>query len=103
MSRFPGSGVIVMALATTFCTTAALMQAVSFAAFLTVVGLKSAALGFVDPAEMRHVSETLKDNQQANAFRLLSLARNIAKITAPAAGAAYAAWAGDAQALPVAA
>jgi hypothetical protein len=95
VSRYPSSAVIVIALGATFCTTAALMHAGGLAVFLGVVGLKSAALGFVDPAEMRFVCDTLKDKQQADAFRLLSLAQSIAKIAAPAAGAAYAAWAGN--------
>jgi hypothetical protein len=94
-SRYTGSGLIVVALGVTFCTTAALMHAGNLAIFLTVVALKSAALGFIDPAEMSYVTGTLKDRQQTDAFRLLSLVRSIAKIAAPAAGAAYATWAGD--------
>lgn len=95
VSRYPSTVVIVTALGGTFCTTAALMHAGNLAVFLAVVGLKSAALGFVDPAEMRYVTGTLKDKQQTNAFRLLSLTQSIAKIAAPAAGAAYAVWAGN--------
>jgi hypothetical protein len=97
VSRYASAGVIIVALGATFCTTAGLMHAGNLAVFLTVVGLKSAALGFVDPAEMRYVTGTLKREQQTEAFRLLSLAQSIAKIVAPAAGAAYAAWAGSDQ------
>jgi hypothetical protein len=95
VSRYAGVFVIVVALGGTFCTTAALMHSSNFAVFLLVVGLKSAALGFVDPAEMRYVTGTFEGKQQSEAFRLLSLAQSVAKIAAPAAGAAYAVHAGN--------
>ncbi len=95
VSCHPSVVVVVVALGATFCTTALLMHAGNLIVFLVVVGLKSAALGFVDPAEVRYVTDTLKDQQQTDAFRMLSLAQSIAKIAAPAAGAAYADWAGN--------
>ncbi|WP_027803798.1 MFS transporter [Paraburkholderia dilworthii] len=95
VSYCPSLVVIVVALGGTFCTTVSLMHAGNLVVFLAVIGLKSAALGFVDPAEMRYVTSTLKDEQQTDAFRMLSLAQSIAKVAAPAAGAAYAAWAGN--------
>lgn len=95
VTHYPAQRVIVMALGVTFCTTAALMHAGNLVVFLAIVGLKSAALGFLDPAEMRYVTSTLNGPQQGDAFRLLSMAQSIAKIAAPAAGAAYAAWSGN--------
>lgn len=94
-SRYASTRVIVAALALTLFTTAALLWVGSFAAFLMVVALKSAALGFTDPAETRYVTTRVEEAQQSRAFRLLSLAQSMAKICAPAAGGIVAAWAGD--------
>jgi hypothetical protein len=94
-SRHASTRVIVVALALTLFTTAALLWVGNFAAFLMVVALKSAALGFTDPAETRYVTTRVDEPQQSRAFRLLTLAQSMAKICAPAAGGIVAAWAGD--------
>jgi hypothetical protein len=95
VSRYPSVVVIIVALGGTLFTTALLMHVCNLAVFLVVIGLKSATIAFVDPAEMRYVTHTLEEQQQTDAFRMLSLAQSIAKIAAPAAGASYAAWAGN--------
>jgi MFS family permease len=93
--RYAATRVLVTALALTLCTTAALLWAGSFVAFLLVVALKSAALGFTDPAETVYVTTGVEEAQQSRAFRLLNLAQSMAKICAPAAGGVVGAWAGD--------
>ena len=93
--RHSSTQVIVAALGLTLFTTAALMLIGNFTAFLMVVALKSAALGFTDPAETRYITTHVEEAQQSRAFRLLSLAQSMAKICAPAAGGIVAAWAGD--------
>lgn len=93
--RCASTRVLVIALAVTLATTAALLWVDSFIAFLMVVALKSAALGFTDPSETRYVTTSVAEAQQSRAFRLLSLGQSVAKICAPAAGGLVAAWAGD--------
>lgn len=93
--RYASTRVLVVALALTLGTTAALLWVSNFAVFLLVVALKSAALGFTDPAETVYVTASVAEAQQSRAFRLLSLAQNVAKICAPAAGGIVGAWAGD--------
>jgi predicted MFS family arabinose efflux permease len=82
-------------LAITLGTTAALLWVDHFVAFLLVVALKSAALGFTDPSETVYVTTSVDEAQQSRAFRLLSLAQSMAKICAPAAGGIVGVWAGD--------
>jgi len=93
--RHASTKVLVVALALTLCTTAALLWVSSFVAFLLVVALKSAALGFTDPAETVYVTTSVAEAQQSRAFRLLNLAQSVAKICAPAAGGIVGAFAGD--------
>ncbi len=90
--RYPSTRVIGSALVVTLATTAALLWVDHFAVFLLVIAVKSAALGFTDPSEMRYVTIHVESSQQSRAFRLLTLAQNMAKICAPAAGA----WVGEA-------
>ncbi|RFU48515.1 MFS transporter [Paraburkholderia sp. DHOC27] len=99
--RHASTRVLVSALALTLLTTAALLWIGNFPAFLAVVALKSAALGFTDPAETTYVTSCIEDAQQSRAFRLLNLAQSMAKICAPAAGGLVAAWAGDNQTVQV--
>ncbi len=96
-ARQVGSAVIVLALAVTLVTTGALIEVQNFVVFLAVVALKSAALSFVDPWQMRYVTALLDEQQQTPAYRALAFTQNVAKISAPAAGAVLAAWAGDAR------
>ena len=93
--RYASTRVLVGALAITLGTTAALLWVDHFVAFLLVVALKSAALGFTDPSETVYVTTSVDEAQQSRAFRLLSLAQSMAKICAPAAGGIVGAWAGD--------
>lgn len=93
--RYRSTHVRVIVLAVTFCTTAALLQVGDFIAFLAVITLKSIALGFTEPAETCYVTTSLAEAQQSRAFRLLSLAQSVAKISAPAAGALIGARFGD--------
>jgi MFS family permease len=93
--RYASTRVLVVALALTLITTAALLWVGSFAAFLLIVALKSAALGFTDPSETLYVTTCLDETRQSRAFRLLSLAQSLAKIGAPAAGGIVGALAGD--------
>ena len=94
-SRYASTRILVGALAITLGTTAALLWVGHFIAFLLVVALKSAALGFTDPSETVYVTSSVDTAQQGRAFRLLSLAQSMAKICAPAAGGIVGAWAGD--------
>ena len=94
-SRYASTRVLVVALTLTLGTTAALLWVGNFVAFLLVVALKSAALGFTDPSETLYVTTCVDEAQQSRAFRLLSLAQSVAKICAPAAGGIVGAWAGD--------
>ena len=94
-SRYASTRVLVIALTLTLGTTAALLGVGNFIAFLLVVALKSAALGFTDPSETLYVTTRVDEAQQSRAFRLLSLAQSVAKICAPAAGGIVGAWAGD--------
>jgi predicted MFS family arabinose efflux permease len=93
--RYAGTRVLVVALALTLGTTAALLWVGNFVTFLLVVALKSAALGFTDPAETVYVTTSVAEAQQSRAFRLLNLAQSMAKICAPAVGGIVGAWAGD--------
>ena len=93
--RYASTRVLVGALAITLGTTAALLWVDHFVAFLLVVALKSAALGFTDPSETVYVTTSVDEAQQSRAFRLLSLAQSMAKICAPAAGGIVGVWAGD--------
>ena len=93
--RYASTRVLVGALAITVGTTAALLWVDHFVAFLLVVALKSAALGFTDPSETVYVTTSVDEAQQSRAFRLLSLAQSLAKICAPAAGGIVGVWAGD--------
>ncbi|WP_186308421.1 MFS transporter [Paraburkholderia sp. BCC1885] len=93
--RYASTRVLVVALTLTLGTTAALLWVGNFIAFLLVVALKSAALGFTDPSETLYVTTCIDEAHQSRAFRLLSLAQSVAKICAPAAGGIVAAWAGD--------
>jgi predicted MFS family arabinose efflux permease len=94
-SRYASTRVLVVALTLTLGTTAALLWVGNFVAFLLIVALKSAALGFTDPSETLYVTTCVDEAQQSRAFRLLSLAQSVAKICAPAAGGIVGAWAGD--------
>jgi predicted MFS family arabinose efflux permease len=94
-SRYASTRVLVVALTLTLGTTAALLWVGNFVAFLLIVALKSAALGFTDPSETLYVTTCVDEAQQSRAFRLLSLAQSVAKICAPAAGSIVGAWAGD--------
>jgi predicted MFS family arabinose efflux permease len=94
-SRYASTRVLVVALTLTLGTTAALLWVGNFVAFLLVVALKSAALGFTDPSETLYVTTCVDEAQQSRAFRLLSLAQSVAKICAPAAGGIIGARAGD--------
>jgi predicted MFS family arabinose efflux permease len=94
-SRYASTRVLVVALTLTLGTTAALLWVGNFVAFLLIVALKSAALGFTDPSETLYVTTCVDEAQQSRAFRLLSLAQSVAKICAPAAGGIIGAWAGD--------
>jgi hypothetical protein len=93
--RYASTQVLVVALTVTLGTTAALLWVGNFVAFLLIVALKSAALGFTDPSETLYVTTSVDEAQQSRAFRLLSLAQSVAKICAPAAGGIVGAWAGD--------
>ena len=93
--RYASTRILVGALAITLGTTAALLWVDHFVAFLLVVALKSAALGFTDPSETVYVTTSVDEAQQSRAFRLLSLAQSLAKICAPAAGGIVGVWAGD--------
>jgi hypothetical protein len=93
--RYASTRVLVVALTLTLGTTAALLWVGNFVAFLLVVALKSAALGFTDPSETLYVTTCVDEAQQSRAFRLLSLVRSVAKICAPAAGSIVGAWAGE--------
>jgi predicted MFS family arabinose efflux permease len=94
-SRYATTRVLVVALTLTLGTTAALLWVGNFVAFLLVVALKSAALGFTDPSETLYVTTCVDEALRSRAFRLLSLAQSVAKICAPAAGGIIGAWAGD--------
>jgi predicted MFS family arabinose efflux permease len=93
--RYASTRVLVVALTLTLATTAALLWVGNFVAFLLVVALKSAALGFTDPSETLYVTTNIDEAQQSRAFRLLNLAQSMAKICAPAVGGIIGAWAGD--------
>jgi predicted MFS family arabinose efflux permease len=94
-SRYVSTRVLIVALTLTLGTTTALLWVGNFVAFLLIVALKSAALGFTDPSETLYVTTCVDEAQQSRAFRLLSLAQSVAKICAPAAGGIIGAWAGD--------
>ena len=94
-SRYASTRVLIVALTLTLGTTTALLWVGNFVAFLLIVALKSAALGFTDPSETLYVTTRVDEAQQSRAFRLLSLAQSVAKICAPAAGGIIGAWAGD--------
>lgn len=94
-NRHRSTRVMTLALGVTLCTTLALIYVGRFDVFLAIVAIKSAALGFVNPAEMEYVTTTLAPDEHADAFRMISLTQNIAKICAPAAGAVLSVWLGD--------
>jgi predicted MFS family arabinose efflux permease len=94
-SRHASTRVLIVALTLTLGTTSALLWVGNFVIFLLVVALKSAALGYTDPSETLYVTTRVDEAQQSRAFRLLTLAQNLAKICAPAAGGIVGAWAGD--------
>jgi hypothetical protein len=61
--RYASTRVLVVALTLTLGTTAALLWVGNFVAFLLVVALKSAALGFTDPSETLYVTTCVDEAQ----------------------------------------